>query len=210
MSTKSKRQKKTEALTLRLDPRMKFQIELLSRIWHQSITGVIETAVERAASVVKVSADRELTITQLTRDVWSPDDAETLIRLAIQAPHLMSFEESCIWAVIEASEEDCFFRYWYNEKGKLISVRPRKKVIKMAWELLLSRAEEMKKFGRAERIGYAELADHIDDDPINVKESAVVKPWETGYDSEPWLIRWSSMEEKSLLDELGADRPEGD
>ncbi|QZC96456.1 hypothetical protein K2E96_10965 [Pseudomonas sp. ERGC3:05] len=41
--------RKTETLTLRLDPKVKMMIELISRIRRQSITGVVEAAIEGIA-----------------------------------------------------------------------------------------------------------------------------------------------------------------
>ena len=41
--------RKTETLTLRLDPKVKMMIELISRVRRQSITGVIESAIEEIA-----------------------------------------------------------------------------------------------------------------------------------------------------------------
>lgn len=209
MSTNEpKKQKKTEALTLRLDPRMKFQIELLSRIWHQSITGVIETAVERVTSEMKVSKDGDLTVARLAWQAWSPDDAEHLVRMAVLAPHLMTHEETCIWAAIEAADEDCFFRYWISEKGVIKSARVRTKVIKRAWPLLMDRAEQIRKFGSSDPITIDELEDFLGASVDSIKESDRADPMDKVYQSQSWLSQWSSAEEGDLMHELGADAHE--
>lgn len=204
MAEKIARSKKTEALTLRLDPKMKFQIELLSRLWHQSITGVIESAVHRAGSNIQVKTDHggEESLNVLIDTVWSADEVERFLRLVVWAPQLLSHDEACAWAVIDAADEDSFFTYWYNSKDMLVSVKPRFKVIKMAWPLILERAERVKKEGMAKPLSQAEVEAFIGRSVDSVKESERTPQWQRALDEPNWLSRWDEKDVDDLRNQL--------
>lgn len=206
MAEKIARSKKTEALTLRLDPKMKFQIELLSRLWHQSITGVIESAVHRAGGNIQVKTehDGELSLNALVETVWSADEVERLLHLVAWAPQLLSHDESCAWAVIDAADEDSFFTYWYNSKEILVSVKPRTKVIKMAWPLILERAEQVKKEGTAKPLSQAEVEAFIGRSIDTVKESERTPKWQRALQDPNWLSRWEEKDVDDLREQLDA------
>ena len=109
--------KKTDALTLRLDPKHKYLIELTSRLDRKSITGVIETAVQRLAQDRELEfSQRKMTLTAAVEFLWSPDEAERVTNLAQHAPFLLTHEESCIRTVLlDASE---LFFNCYEVYGK--------------------------------------------------------------------------------------------
>ena len=205
VTKKSAGSKKTEALTLRLDPKMKYQIELLSRIWHQSITGVIENAVGRVSREIetKLTDNKSMSISVLADIAWAPDDADRIVRLAALAPHLLSHDEACIWSVIDAAESDCFFRYWVSEKGKLVSVRPRMKAIKLSWSLILGRAEQVKNTGVAEEITVYEVETLAGKPLDEIKETERISKWEGGLDNPDWLSKWDAADMEDLKDQIG-------
>lgn len=100
--------RKTETLTLRLDPKVKMMIELISRIRRQSITGVIESAIEEIASNTDTpfSVDgrtRSSDVSTMMRDLWSTDESERFINLCYHCPALMTYEEQRIWETVKAS-----------------------------------------------------------------------------------------------------------
>jgi hypothetical protein len=96
--------RKTEALTLRLDPKVRFLIDLLARQKRQSVTGVIESAVEAYASNFLVEADlwneeagKEIPTTvslyKLSQELYSTDDSFRFMMLVWRCPSLLSYEE---------------------------------------------------------------------------------------------------------------------
>ena len=100
--------RKTETLTLRLDPKVKMMIELISRVRRQSITGVIESAIEEIAfnTETPFSVNGETwgsDVSSIMTDVWSTDESERFINLCYHCPALMTFEEQRIWETIKAS-----------------------------------------------------------------------------------------------------------
>lgn len=167
--TAKKSPKKTDALTLRLDPRTKFLIEMSSRLGHQSITGVIESAVKLQAQHRKVSlCGEESTLGMATELLWAPEESERLVNMMLYAPGLLSHEELCIKTVMNASEFIFFnmhpvtsesFEYrqafyfdrkgafYRGENGNLWFVTPRLGLIKLAWIFLKLRGEELAEKG---------------------------------------------------------------
>lgn len=75
---------KTAAISIRISPRMKHLIDIMTRDQRRSLTAVIETAVEALAT------ERQR---QLANDTWSTDEEQTLLSLYRLAPHLCSFDE---------------------------------------------------------------------------------------------------------------------
>lgn len=168
MTTK-KITKKTDALTLRLDPRVKFLIEMSSRVGHQSITGVIESAVKVHAHHRKITLSGEESTLSYAADVlWSPEEHERIVNMMFFAPSLLSHEELCIKSVIQDSY-DIFYNLHYvepenyryragyfrdrkgsfiqDEEGDLYFVTPRLKLIKLVWEYIKEKAQELAEKG---------------------------------------------------------------
>lgn len=100
--------RKTETLTLRLDPKVKIMIELISRIRRQSITGVVEAAIEEVAydTDAPYFDDGKMNshaLGTIFSDVWSTDESEWFINMCYRFPTLLTFEEQRIWETIKSS-----------------------------------------------------------------------------------------------------------
>lgn len=104
--------RKTETLTLRLDPKVKVMIEIISRIRRQSITGVVEAAIEEIAFDLDTPYfdDGEMhnySLGSIFSDVWSADESERFINMCYHLPSLLTYEEQRIWETIKSSS--CFW-----------------------------------------------------------------------------------------------------
>lgn len=102
--------KKTETLTLRLDPKIKYTIELMARIKRQSITSVIEDAVDAAAldldTPVTIEGERkQMSLSFAVGEFWSTDEVVRFINLCAFMPELLTYEEQRIWETIRATPE---------------------------------------------------------------------------------------------------------
>lgn len=98
--------RKTETLTLRLDPKIKYTIELMARIKRQSITSVIEAAIEATAfdldTPVVVNGKREIwSLSMAVSEYWSTDVVARFINLCAFMPELLTYEEQRIWETIK-------------------------------------------------------------------------------------------------------------
>ncbi|MCQ3001434.1 hypothetical protein NLO98_16920 [Pseudomonas syringae] len=115
--------RKTETLTLRLDPKIKLMIELISRIRRQSITGVVEAAIDEIAfdldaPFVLGGEAHTISLGSAVSEIWSTDESERFINLCHFLPSLITYEEQRIWETIKASKyflvesDDDLASYW--------------------------------------------------------------------------------------------------
>ena len=141
--------RKTETLTLRLDPKIKMMIELISRIRRQSITGVVEAAIEEIAFDLDSPYfdDGEMhnhSLAVVFSEVWSSDESERFINMCYRFPTLLTYEEQRIWETIKSS--DVFLvnattnmpTYWQIEGVGALD----RSMIRRFWDLLLEHVEE--------------------------------------------------------------------
>jgi len=142
----------TVSVSLRIDPRIKYGIDLAARVQKRTVTGVVEWAVERALSDVKLPVDfmvegdqgkPELPEPQSVLDavkerLWSPDEATRLMRLAFECPSLLTFEEGLIWESIRLSPP-----FWRFTPRVVTEASPwknaRLEVVSKYWDTLVER-----------------------------------------------------------------------
>lgn len=96
---------RSETVTIRLDPKMNYLAELAARSQRRTKSSLIEAALNDAMNIIRVDVrphtQDPTTIAQIADQVWHVDEIERLRRLVQFAPHLMTYEEQKIWAVIE-------------------------------------------------------------------------------------------------------------
>lgn len=82
---------KTESINVRLDPKLRYGLELLMRKQRRSITSVVEWALEKAIRDPKdgLYEDNE----SLLQKLWDVDSKDRLLLLAKYKPGLLTFEE---------------------------------------------------------------------------------------------------------------------
>jgi hypothetical protein len=93
---------RSETVTIRLDPKLNYLCELAARIQRRTKSSFIESAVADRIDRLPLSPRNEegTTIGDMAEQLWHVRDYERLIRLATFAPHLMSYDEQQLWAVI--------------------------------------------------------------------------------------------------------------
>ncbi|MGY0504291.1 hypothetical protein [Luteimonas sp. e5] len=110
MATKKKaapapaRKSKTDALSIRIDPRMRYGLELLARLQRRSVTGVVEWIIECAlrSETIMVHPDGDpVPIEMAIAQTWSPFPMERVANLGRYFPALLTYDESLYWHVIE-------------------------------------------------------------------------------------------------------------
>jgi hypothetical protein len=88
MATEQKRAGKTEVLSMRIDPKTRFMLEVVSRYRGQSISTVVERAILEAADNLIFENDRKT-----WRDYWHAIDGVRAIFVAKDARLYPTFEE---------------------------------------------------------------------------------------------------------------------
>lgn len=105
-------QAKVESITVRLQPKLKYGLELLARKQHRTLSSVIEWAIDKALRqpedglwftyLIPGDDEREPFEEErfLLEQVWDPEEADRLVKLAIFYPSLLSYEEEMVWKLI--------------------------------------------------------------------------------------------------------------
>lgn len=92
---------KGESITIRVSPKIKWGVELLSRKQHRSVTSVVEWALDKALKLEDeglCSYDQNGQLVEnILEEVWDPDIVYRLINLACGYQYLMTYEEEMLW-----------------------------------------------------------------------------------------------------------------
>lgn len=84
MKRKAAGHTKSETLTLRVSPRMKHLMDIMSRRQRRSLTAISECAIEQFASAEEIG---------LAESTWSTDAQERTLNLFRAAPNLCTYDE---------------------------------------------------------------------------------------------------------------------
>jgi hypothetical protein len=94
---KDAKRAKSETLSLRMDPKTRFMLELLSRVRGQSITVVVERAIRDAANNMSVSEEESEFGSERIRktwsDFWDPNEGVRTLKLLLDRDYPSNFEE---------------------------------------------------------------------------------------------------------------------
>jgi len=118
MVVERKRTPKTESLTIRLDPRTRFMLELISKLRGQTITTVVERAIHEAANSASFWSDAQRENVDW-RNVWDVSDGVRALQMAAEPALFPVFEEEQRLAF--AREHWPFF---YTNSAKKVFRRP--------------------------------------------------------------------------------------
>lgn len=99
--------RKSDALSIRIDPRLKYVLELAARVQRRAVTGVVEWAITEALADTKVTDKdgRQWPLMDASGLVWSDNELERLMGMWFNFPSLLTYEESRIVEVITRTHE---------------------------------------------------------------------------------------------------------
>lgn len=91
---------KSEVITIRINPKLKFGLELMARLHNRSVAQTVEMAIQRVLedpfdgiqNLRDVRYERDL-----IEKLWSPHRGERLLRMVLTHPELLSYEEEVLW-----------------------------------------------------------------------------------------------------------------
>lgn len=97
--------KKTEIVTVRFDPKLKYLAEIAARKQRRPLSSFIEWVVEQSLEQVMLTDPRRgidisVASAERTYRLWDLDDADRLARLALNHPELLTHEEQKLWKLI--------------------------------------------------------------------------------------------------------------
>jgi predicted transcriptional regulator len=98
--------KKSEVVTVRLDPKLKYLAELAARKHRRPLSSYIEWAVEQSLSRVWLeepfNGEEGVSVADAERaqHLWDLDEPDRVVRLALNYPALLTHEEQLVWKLV--------------------------------------------------------------------------------------------------------------
>jgi hypothetical protein len=106
---------RTETVTVRLDPRLRYLAEIAARAQRRTLSSFIEWSVEQALNTQTLDGDGSQTVAEEAKDLWDIDALDRFAKLASRHPHLLTHEEQVKWKEFEERQIDKFsVRYTSN------------------------------------------------------------------------------------------------
>ena len=115
---------RSEVITVRFDPKLRFAAELASRKHRRTLSSFVEWAVGEVLDNVVLDAESQVTVRQALKEVWDPDEADRFVRLATKYPELLNHEEERLWKCILSYQHVWMFRKQFD-KGLDVEKNPR-------------------------------------------------------------------------------------
>jgi hypothetical protein len=94
---------RSEVVTVRLDPRLRYGVELAARKHRRTASSFIEWSIEQALKQVVIREgeyNSVFTADDVLEEVWDVDEPDRFANLALSFPELLSHEEQVLWKMI--------------------------------------------------------------------------------------------------------------
>lgn len=146
MATKTTKKKgetsTTVAVGIRIDPKIKFALDLMGRMQKRSLTAVVEWAISNAIAQQRFRGPDE-TFADAVEKVWSTDESTRFVQQALYMPETLTYDELRIWETIKATKDFWFLTNVdgspnYSEHSIMLDM------VRFNWQDLLDHVDENK------------------------------------------------------------------
>ena len=109
---------RTETVTIRLDPKLRYLVELAVRVQRRTTSSFIEWSIEKALDLVVLDegTNRACTVDEAAFLLWDPDEEDHFALLGFWHPELMTYEEQQLWKIVR--ESPWLWRGAYQDQGR--------------------------------------------------------------------------------------------
>ena len=111
---------RSETVTVRFDPKLRYLLELAARKQRRTVSSFIEWAVEESLKQVLIrevsnsnSGVSNLSIADVAAVLWDVDESDRLALLAFDYPDMLTHEEQTIWKMVK--EHGLFWDGYHNQ-----------------------------------------------------------------------------------------------
>ncbi len=108
----------TVSVGIRIDPKIKFALDIMGRLQKRSLTAVIEWSITQAIAQQSIDFDGTSLGSALDK-IWSTDESVRLVNMAFYMPEALTYDELRVWETIKASK--CF---WHQFPDLSYSTEP--------------------------------------------------------------------------------------
>ena len=90
---------KSEVITIRVTPKVKFGLEINARVHNRSVAQTTDRAVQHLLGInfIEEIATEAAAVKSILDKIWSPHQGARFLNLVRHYPELMSHEEECLW-----------------------------------------------------------------------------------------------------------------
>ena len=136
---------RTQTVTLRLDPRLRYLTDLGARMQRRTTSGFIEWAIEEAIESLEMYYDKENGVSHTLASesfwLWDVDEPDRFVKLADRHSNLLTHDEQVLWKIITEA------KFLYNENydnptGAPIYPRLDVRLVRKYWSELRSVANK--------------------------------------------------------------------
>ena len=97
---------RTETVTVRLDPKLRYLAELAARKQRRTLSSFIEWAIEENLRNIGLSEKYgedgySSTLASEATELWDVDEADRFAKLALRYPHMLNHDEQVLWKLIQ-------------------------------------------------------------------------------------------------------------
>jgi hypothetical protein len=105
---------RSEVATLRLDPKLRYFVELAARKQRRTISSYLEWIVEQSLSQIRLTdlAGSPPSIADEAEQLWDVDKAQRFVKLAFGHPELLTHDEQTLWKLIRENH------YVWSRRGE--------------------------------------------------------------------------------------------
>lgn len=158
---------RSEIITIRLDPKLRFAAELAARQFRRTLSRFIEMSVKEMLTQLRYNKahcythdlhsalkmdeegkemlDKQISLLELAERLWDADEADRLVNLAQEAPYLLTTEEQRVWKVIEKTKK--YWRYYEEEGFYAQEDEPDKELrielVRQEWDEIVEKADKL-------------------------------------------------------------------
>ena len=118
--SKGSKLNRSETVTVRLDPKLRYLAELAARKQRRTLSSYIEWAIEESLKLVEIEERPHVhfTVADQASLLYDVDEPDRLVKLAFNYPHLLAHEEQLLWKLIR--ENGYLWEGYYNERNKWV------------------------------------------------------------------------------------------
>jgi hypothetical protein len=91
---------RSEIVTVRLDPKLRYLAELAARKQRRTLSSYIEWVIEKSLDGVFLNSSSDFSLHDEAEGLWDVDDADKFVKLALRHPELLTHEEQVRWKLI--------------------------------------------------------------------------------------------------------------
>ncbi|WP_252090335.1 hypothetical protein [Pseudomonas sp. MWU13-3659] len=130
----------TVSVGIRIDPKIKFALDMMGRSQKRSLTAVIEWAIATAMSQQGIESARgPRTVDEIIDSIWSTDEATRFLNMCFEVPSLMTYDEMRLWDTIVLSPD-----FWTTPQATEYRNHLSEFIVRDHWDKLKEHVDKFK------------------------------------------------------------------